>query len=310
MTNRVLNISDEDRALLTEEELAGMMEGEGFDEGQPEPEPGAQNGNQPAGDNEDDDQDGKNPDDDDEQAAADAAAAAAAQAQGRDDGAQEEQQQAQQQPAAPAQTYTQLPDDFDQQVSSIEAAKNDLYTKFDEGDLTTAEYAKQLDELNKQERALERLRDRAEYDQQQRWNNWANVTVAGFLNSNPQYQGNDMLLGLLDQEVRKLQQQSDTFDNPQFLADAHAKISEAFPQIFGASTQEGQGKKADTPATAAKARTVPTLAGVPAASIDQPGENKFAQLDDLATKDPLKYEAELERMRSTNPALYDEYMAS
>lgn len=307
MTNRVLNISDEERALLTDEELAGMMEGQEFDEGQPEPEAGAQTQTEGAqtntDDDDDDDQDGKKPDADDEQAAADAAAADA-QAQGRDDGAQEEQQQ---QPVAPTQTYTQLPDDFEQQVSNIEAAKNELYTKFDEGDLTTADYAKQLDELNKQERALERLRDRAEYDQQQRWSNWANVTVAGFLSNHPEYSGNDMLMGLLDQEVRKLQQQSDTFDNPQYLADAHAKISGAFPQIFGASTTDSQDKKADPPA---KPRTVPTLAGVPAASIDQPGDNKFAQLDDLAVKNPLKYEAELERMRSTNPALYDEYMAT
>lgn len=299
MTTRTLNISDEDRALLTAEELAGMEEGTEFDEGQADDAIDITDDVNAAGTKPK--QDGDGDDEDDSKPAPNVDTPPAAQED-------EVEPVAKPEPAAQATLYTTLPDDYDERVTSIAAAKDDLYAKFDEGDLTNAEYAKQLDDLNKQERALERVKDQAEYDQRQRYHNWVNVTVRSFLDTHTEYASNDMLTNLLDQEVRKIQGAADNDTDPQILLDAHAKIAAAFPQIF--SKQEAPSQQERKPAAPSIKPTVPTLARTPAANIDQPGESKFDWLDRLQEADPLKYERELEKLQRSNEAEFNEYMAS
>ena len=52
---------------------------------------------------------------------------------------------------------------------------------------------------------------------------------------------------------------------------------------------------------------VPSLANVPAADVDQPGDDKFAMLDRLADKDPVAYERALDKL---SEAEREEYLAS
>lgn len=312
MNTRTLNISDEDRALLTEEELAGMQEGEDFDEGQEEGDGQDDQGNgddadkggqgddkSASGSNDDatqrqadqggDDQgqEGQGGDDDDAAGA------------GRDDGA-----------PAPVSFETVLPDDFDDQVAAIKANKKELAKQFGEGDLDVETYQEKLDAENARERELERLQDRAEYDLRQRRQTWVNVHVAGFMREHPEYK-TPVLQGALDLEVRKLQASGNYINDtdPQILIDAHEQIAAQLPGAFGqpAAKPAQQDQK---PAAPAKKPTVPTLANVPAANIDQPGAGEFDMLDRLLESDPLKYQNELDKLARTNPAKYEEYLAS
>lgn len=303
---KTLNISDEERALLTDEEIAGMEEGEDFDEGQEEGEddttaaaaaaPADDAAAQPAA-----------------QAEADAAAAAAAADKPADD--------ANDKPAGEAEQGTptretgksvnfqpELPADYDDQVTRIANEKKTLFEQFDEGDISNAEYASKLDELGKQERELERLRDRVEDATRSRYETWVNVHVGGFLAQHPEYQTNPMLMGVLDNEVKRLQSQAEIDTDPQILIDAHAAISKSFPGVFGeAKPAPAAQQEAKKPTPPAAKPTVPTLANVPAANIDQPGEGKFSYLDRLSETDPLRFEAELAKL---SPADQNEYLAS
>lgn len=302
---KTLNISDEERALLTEEEIAGMEEGEDFDEGQEEGEgegePAAAAAAAPA-------------DDAAAQAAAqaeaDAAAAeAAAKPAGEGNEGQDDQGTPTREPKQPVNFQPELPADYDDQVKRIADAKKTLFEQFDEGDISNAEYATKLDELGKEERELERLRDRVEDATRARYETWVNVHVGGFLAQHPEYQTNPMLMGVLDNEVKRLQSQAEIDTDPQILVDAHAAISKAFPGVFGEAKPAPAGQQeAKKPATPPAAKpTVPTLANVPASNIDQPGEGRFSYLDRLSETDPLRFEAELAKL---SPADQNEYLAS
>ncbi len=303
---KTLNISDEERALLTDEEIAGLEEGEDFDEGQEEDEgegePAAAAAAAPA-------------DDAAAQAAAqaeaDAAAAAAAEAAAKpaaegNDG-QDDQGTPTREPKQPVNFQPELPADYDDQVKRIADAKKTLFEQFDEGDISNAEYATKLDELGKEERELERLRDRVEDATRVRYETWVNVHVGGFLEQHPEYQASPRLMSLLDNEVKRLQSQAEIDTDPQILVDAHAAISAEFPGVFGEAKPAAQ-QEAKKPATPPAAKpTVPTLAKVPAADIDQPGEGKFSFLDRLAESDPLRFEAELAKLSLADQ---NEYLAS
>lgn len=200
-------------------------------------------------------------------------------------------------PQAPV---TQLPSDYDEQVKAIADKKTEVFDKFENGDLSAAEYHKQLDALSKDERKLERIKERAEYDEQQAAHNWVNVTVSSFLNQHPQYQGNQGLLNALDMEVRALQSQSGNMFDPSHLANAHERVKDQFAPMFVSATK----------APAKEPRTAPSLANTPASDIDEPSAGEFDYLDRLAASDPIRYEDELLKLQSSSPSKYDQYMAS
>lgn len=310
MGTKTLNISDEDRELLTDEELAGMEEGEDFDETSSEEHDGSDAGADDgkaddAGDGADDDNDkgaddgadaGNDAGDDDGNATDDAAA-------GRDDGADPDPAPA----AEPAPRrapiiQAELPADYDDQVKAVADRKKELRTKFSEGDIDQTDYDAQLDEISRDERALERMKDRVDLADQMRREQWIS-DVQTFLDANPAYKSSTVLHGALDQAVRRLQVDASNPMDPDILAKAHKTIASEFPEKFG------KAKPADVPARKPP-RTAPSLARVPAAEVDQPGDGEFDWLDSLQTKDPMKFEAELEKLQRTQPAKYEEYMAS
>ena len=202
-------------------------------------------------------------------------------------------------PQAP---ITQLPSDYDEQVKAITDKKTEVFDQFENGDLSAAEYHKKLDALSKDERKLERIKERAEYDEQQQAHNWVNVTVAGFLNQHPEYQ-NQGLLNALDAEVRKLQGETGQMFDSGNLIKAHERVVEQFAPMF-------EIEKAKAKAPTKEPRTAPSLANTPASDIDEPGSGEFDYLDRLAASDPLRYEDELLKLQSSSPSKYDQYMAS
>lgn len=221
----------------------------------------------------------------------------------RDDGKEPEAKEPEPEKTAkptPQALVTQLPSDYDEQVKTIADKKTEVFDQFENGDISTAEYHKQLDAISKDERKLERIKERAEYDSQQAQHNWANITVAGFLAQNPQYQGNQGLLNALDMEVRALQSQSGNMFDPSHLANAHERVKEQFAPMFISATK----------APKTEPRTVPSLANTPASDIDEPSAGEFDYLDRLAASDPIRYEDELLKLQSSSPSKYDQYMAS
>lgn len=213
----------------------------------------------------------------------------------------EEVTQAQQQPApvlvAPA------PEDAENKLKEIADQKEALLNQFDEGDITAREYQKQLDELARQERAIERAQDRAELatqmEQQRQQNEWV-ATCNAFIEANSVYKDNPRLYKALDAEVRELAQKPETanWTGQKFLEEAHKALAEA----FNLPTNGKQAKPA-----AAQRDLPPNLAKVPAADVQDTSGNRFAVLDRMASSDPIAYEEALSKM---SPAERDAYLAA
>lgn len=318
-----MKITDEERALLTDAELAGLEEGEEFDEGEgqdgaeagaTDADAGGKDAAAASGQEADDAGEGEgegestgqgNADDAAAEAAAAAAATAAAAGDAGKDAATDDE----------LDTFTnvkplavaKLPEDFDDKVKAIEDGKSELGTKLNEGEIDMVEYHAQLDKLNKQERELERVKDGVEASERQRYATWTGVHVNALFERHPEYRKNERLTGMLDQEVKKLQASdgysSDT--DPKILIDAHKNLAEAFPGVFKAAAKAAAPAKKEP----VKHASAPSLAKVPAADTDQPGEHEFSHLDSLLERDPSAYERELEKLARTNPAKYDAYLA-
>lgn len=196
------------------------------------------------------------------------------------------------------------PADADDQLKAIASQKEDLITKFDDGEITAKEYQQQLDALAKQEREIERTLERAalaaEMEQQRLKNEWTN-TVNSFIAANPVYKDNARLYRALDQEVRDVANSDDgkTLTGAQILAKAHQSLAEAFGlQTNRPAAQQQRPPKADAP---------PSLHGVPAADANDVTGGKYAALDRLANTNPIAYEEALMKLPD---AERDAYLAS
>ena len=203
--------TDEELSMLTDEEREGLDESQDFDEGQDQPEDkdGADTADEKPivvkdEDDEGDDDKAKPDADDGDDEAKDTAAKPEDDPAKADDpdkaSAAADDPPAGEDDAPPVRRPTalaQLPEDYDDQVAKIGTDKEALVGKFDEGDITMSEYHKELDALNRKERELERLKDRVEYEVRAAATHWRDVVVAGFLDKHPEYQDNQMLLGLL-----------------------------------------------------------------------------------------------------------------
>lgn len=237
-----------------------------------------------------------------------AAADGTSEAETNDGTAENEPQEAEaeQQPTVAPNT-AKLPDDYDTQVEQVATDKNALVEQFDEGDMSMADYHKQLDTLNRKERELERVADRVEYETKLAEDHWVNGTVRTFLSDHAQYNDNPVLLGLLDTEVRKLQMASDNPFDPVHLSMAHGEIKKALPQIFEQPTEHPGTQPAKKPVKKRDIPEVPSLANVPADDLGSVDDGKFASLDRLAQSDPIGFEQALAKM---SDAERDEYLAT
>jgi hypothetical protein len=215
-------------------------------------------------------------------------------------GAEEEQQPAPIHPATPQ-------EDFQAKLDVIQAQKQGLIDQFDNGDITAKEYQNSLDALAREERAIERAQDRAEYEienkKKEDLNAWASM-CASFLEENDIYKTNPRLYKAFDAEVRDLANDPKTagWSGQKFLQEAHKNIKEAFniPDKEGADS-----KTTKTPRP--RPELPPNLAKVPAADFQDVKGGRFAGLDRLATSDPIAYEEALDKM---TPADRDAYLAA
>ena len=287
-------LSEEDLAMLTEEERAGLLddedEGEGTD--------GDDQNDDDAGDD-DTGADGKADDKGDD--SQDAGADSNTQGSGKDGEGQGELDD----PIKPTPLFkAELPADIEAKRTALDTQEDDLVKKFDEGDITFAEYNKELRSLNRERADLDRAELKAELAKEaqqsqveQTWQTTANTFVA----EHPLISKNETMWSSFDAIVRRVT--AETMQKGE--QPGRRDLEKAYKQwtedlgISDAGTQNPQPKQ--------KKQNIvpPNLGKVPAATTNDTDDGKFAHLDRLAESDPLAFEAALAKM---SDAQRDEYM--
>ena len=288
-------ISEELREHLTEEELAGMEDSELVDEGEEDGEEEGDAGKPDAANSSE--QEAKKADDAEaatsaEQAPADAAADGDA-----------AKPQAQERKPRPVFEAPDVPADVDDQIAAAKLAKIKLAEKFDEGEITAVEYAKQTEELNDFQRELENKRFKAqlaaESQQSRELDSWEG-TCSEFLSAHPEISKSKLRYDSFDYAVRLVtgDQENASMTGAQMLEKAYQTwVTELGIQV----DQPAQpGAKPDPQ----KAKVVPNIGSLPAAQANNTDDGKFAYLDRLADADPLKYEATLAKLSDADREAY------
>ena len=284
-------LTEEELALLTEEERDGYLDDEDDDEGE--------EGN---GDEGDDD-----PQDDPTLAVDDPAAAAQAAANdqaGDDqgDGAETKEEFTTQ----PKPLFnTEIPADIQAQRTEIDEKEDALDKQFDEGDITFSEHKKALREINQQRNALDRAELKAELAaeayQTQIDNSWQ-ASQTAFFASHPELNtANEVQMTALDHLVR--QETKATLDKggsigvPE-LERAYTKYKQAF------NIEAAAPKQAKAPSAKNEGVVPPNLGKLPAATANDTDDGKFAHLDRL---EGVAFEDALAKL---SDAQRDEYLRS
>lgn len=194
------------------------------------------------------------------------------------------------------------PADAANRIDAIEAQKDELATKFDEGELTATELRAKMKPLEAEERALRESLLKASLSAGAETAQWRDATVPAFLSANAIYKDNELLFNALDSEVRKLQSAALADGKSQYdaaiLKAAHDKVTAALRKS-GLTIPEPRRDPAPP-----KRDLPPSLAHVPAADPTDVDENEFSALDRLADIDPLKYEAALAKMSDAERERY------
>ena len=281
-------LTEEELALLTEEERDGYLDDDEGEEGN--------------GDEGDDD-----PQDDPTLAVDDPAAAAQAAANdqaGDDqgDGAETKEEFTTQ----PKPLFnTEIPADIQAQRTEIDEKEDALDKQFDEGDITFSEHKKALREINQQRNALDRAELKAELAaeayQTQIDNSWQ-ASQTAFFASHPELNtANEVQMTALDHLVR--QETKATLDKggsigvPE-LERAYTKYKQAF------NIEAAAPKQAKAPSAKNEGVIPPNLGKLPAATANDTDDGKFAHLDRL---EGVAFEDALAKL---SDAQRDEYLRS
>lgn len=212
------------------------------------------------------------------------------------------------------------PEGYDDRMATIASEKEKLAEAFDDGDKTAKEYHAELDALNREERTLERSKDRYELAQQmevQRQTNDRQAEINVFLASVgiPQDPA-DLKFSVLDRAVRIVasDEKMATATVSEIMTEAYdlcAKQGVLRPReelAKGKPALEKPGKVAD-PVTAPEKKPVvkkgpQTLATIPQAEVVDTDANQFAHLNRMHPDDR---EAAFNRMTPAQQTSYLEF---
>lgn len=197
-----------------------------------------------------------------------------------------------------------LPADLEAKRTGLNTKEDELVTKFDNGDITFAEYHKELRSLNNERSQLDRLELKSELAQEAQQsqidNTWQNTAVS-FVNAHPLISKNETMWNSFDIVLRRV------------TSEVMAKGEQPGPRELDKAYKqwaEDLGIQAETPkaqpAPTVKKETIvpPNLGKLPAATATDTEDGKWAHLDRLADSDPLAYEAAMLRL---SDAERDEY---
>lgn len=328
MTTDRSKFTDEQLALLTDEEREGLLDEEANEDEDDDDadatgaDGGAAADDDSGADDGDDDDAGADGGDGTDQAAADAAAAAAAEAEAAaklaadaaaagDGGAAAE---------GDDKAGADASDDADEKRPSwldaedLTAKKTelkqqlaDLAKKFDDGDLMASEFQAQREAIEEQREELLTREIMIKTERNIDLKTWRDE-VTSFSKDKPQYQPGGILRDALDKKVKELQVGAVNPLSPKILAKAHEEIQKALGLPIG-KTDTPAPKKVDNPTTPPARRPAPppTLAQIPASDITDADDGaEFTHLDQLLERDSVAFERELARL---SPVDRDRYLA-
>ncbi|AEY69597.1 hypothetical protein PEp14_0008 [Erwinia phage PEp14] len=222
-------------------------------------------------------------------------------------GTEQEQEEQQERQRTRVQMFrSDVPEDIETQRTALDTREDELVTKFDEGDITFAEYNKGIRELNGERSKLDRLELKAELaaeaNQSRSQEDWANL-CEDFVQANPIIGKNETLWNAFDVKLRQVTAAT---------MDAGGTIGQRDLEKAFKLMQEDLGITAppatDTPNPKKGKKTPvevpPTLGRVPASQQTDTEDGKYAHLDRLAETDPEKYEAALMKMSDAERDAY------
>lgn len=203
-----------------------------------------------------------------------------------------------------------LPEDYSQRVEANNTAMDELAQKYEDGDISFAEYNKGMRKLNEEAMDLREVKMRAEISEvsstnsvQQHWDG----LMGSFLTAHPEAISTPVRQNAFDHILREI-------TAPVMAAGGmpgQAEIDKAYARLaeeFGIQAKQPDGDKGAQPPAAKKENKVPpTLGAVPAAAHTDVDDGKWAHLDRLAEQDPIKFEETLMKM---SEAERNEYMQS
>ncbi|SFV31304.1 hypothetical protein SAMN05216456_1298 [Devosia crocina] len=205
-----------------------------------------------------------------------------------------------------------LPEDFEARLEAIKSGEDDLEKRFDDGELSSAEYRKGLRELNDQRSELERMQlkhelsaDSRKHDFEIRKSTWFENTVPDWLAKHPQYEAGSAGYDALNAEVMKLQggNAADPFA-ASILDQAHAKVQRDMRKALGLPAEENKPSTPQPP-TEPKREIPPALGGLPsAAPADLQDTSKFAVISRMTG------EAKENAMAQLSDTERNQYLAS
>lgn len=286
--------TEEELASLTDEEREGLLDENLLDD-------------EPEGDEDDGDDAG-------EPAATAGADDADDEQPGRDDGADPDDaaaaaEQEAAQGTAPALIKSELPADLETKLADIDKREDELSEKFEDGELTTAEYRAELRKLTSERGELEKAQLKhslaEDFNQAQLEANW-NRDVAAFLKAHPEVQTSELRMDSFDSVVRKVTAETMQAGKSPGTADLE-KAYKTWAEQLGIQQAPAKGdKKAADPAPGAKPRRElpPSLANVPAAEMQDTQDGRWAQLDRLMEKDPIAFESALGKLSEADQDAY------
>ncbi|UZV40821.1 hypothetical protein 12Stean4476_00059 [Erwinia phage Stean] len=199
-----------------------------------------------------------------------------------------------------------VPEDIEAQRTALDVRWDDLATKFDDGDITFAEYNKGIRELNTERGKLDRLELKAELaaeaNQSRNQEDWTNL-CEDFVGENPIIGKNETMWNAFDVKLRQVtaatQQAGGTIGRRDL-----EKAFKLLQEDLGISAPAPTGEQPQKKGRKTPIEVPPTLGRVPAAQQTDTEDGKYAHLDRLAETDPEKYEAALMKMSDAERDAY------
>ena len=290
-------LTEEDLALLTEEEREGYLADDEDDDGEGDDDQG--NAGEGAGGEEGNGDEG----DDDPTLAVDDPATAPPAANPQDGGDAEPQEQIMAQPKPLF--NADLPADIEAQRTALDEKEAAIDQQYDEGDILFTEHKQALRDINKQRNALDRAELKAELAaeayQTQIDNSWQ-ASQTAFFSAHPEINtANDVQMTALDhlvrQETKAVLDKGGVIGVPE-LERAYTKYKQAF------NIEAAAPKQAKAPASKNEGVVPPNLGKLPAATANDTDDGKFAHLDRL---EGVAFEDALAKL---SDAQRDEYLRS
>jgi hypothetical protein len=212
--------------------------------------------------------------------------------------------------AAPAPILiAQAPEDAQEQLAALAAAKRELSRKYEDGEITSAEKDLQYDALNDQildvKMAIREAEQAQKMNDQQILNLWI-ADCNRFLAAHEEY-SDPGLQALLDHAIKSIASQPENrgMSNDAALAKAHGMVQEKAQAMVAAMNKQAAPAAKVTQHKVPTPAAPPNIGNLPAASLNDTTGGEFASLNALQKSGDVEaYEAAVEKLTDAQRARY------